>query len=160
MDRKRLLYGMFVVMAVVLLAGCGRQQTPAPAPEPMRPQMQMQDDRRLMMQADDAALIAEQHDEVDRAYAVMSGPDMVLVGIDLDDDVSDDEARRIEEALAEEIPNRLQGVERAVVTSDPDFFERIRRIGEGVAEGRPLSEFADETQEMIDRLSPRARMED
>lgn len=158
MGAKRIGYVLLMTALLVLLAGCGQQQA-APGPEPNARMQDGRMDDAMMMKADEAKRIAEQKRGVDNAYAVVTGPSTIMVGIFLDDDVSDEEASRIEKELAEELPERLDGVQQAMVTSNPDTAERIREIGRGVREGRPLSEFADEIEDLTQRITPQSGSE-
>ena len=115
----------------------------------------MSDGQADVGMADEAVELAEQVEGVDTAYAVVTGPSTLMVGLVLAQGIGEEEASRIEEQVADELPRRLEGVEEVVVTSNPDLVERIREIGRGVREGRPVSEFADEVDEIMDRLAPR-----
>lgn len=152
MQAHAMRYMLVAVLVCLALAGCSWRQT-APAPEPNQRLMDGRDDT-AMMQADDAVRMAEAKEGVDRAYAVVSGPGTILVGLVLDEDVSDERAAQIEDELSKELPQQLSGVTRVMVSSNPDVAERIREIGRGVREGRPLSEFADELEDLTERMMP------
>lgn len=140
-----------LLLVLSLAAGCGRQNA-VPGPEPGQ---RMTDGQADVGMADEAVELAEQVEGVDTAYAVVTGPSTLMVGLVLAQGIGEEEASRIEEQVADELPRRLEGVEEVVVTSNPDLVERIREIGRGVREGRPVSEFADEVDEIMDRLAPR-----
>lgn len=148
---KRMRYLVPLLLLFIVVAGCGRQNA-APAPEPNRgPTM---DQRADMGQADEAKRIAEETEGVTSAYAVVTGPSMLMVGLFLEEGMSDERATQIEDELADKIRDELDGVNRVMVTSNPDIAQRIREIGRGVEEGRPISEFADETEDIMERLTP------
>lgn len=153
----RYLIPLLLLVLSLAAAGCGRQNA-APGPEPGR--SGMMDDRTDMRMndmgmAEEAAELADEVEGVDDAWAVVIGPSQVMIGLMLEEGIDETEAERIEERVAEEVPRRLDGVEDVTVTSNPDMVERIREISRGVREGRPVSEFADEIDEMMNRLAPR-----
>ncbi|MGB9887694.1 MAG: YhcN/YlaJ family sporulation lipoprotein [Moorellales bacterium] len=45
---------------------------------------------------------------------------------------------------------------RVLVTTDPDLIARIKKIGEGVKAGKPVSSFNRKVTEVVRRLAPAA----
>lgn len=153
----RYLVPLLLLVLSLAASGCGRQNA-VPGPEPGRTgTMDDRTDTRMtdMGLADEAAELADDIDGVDDAYAIVTGPFSLMVGLMLEEGIDEARAEQIEERVADELPRRLDGVDEVVVTSNPDMVERIREIGRGVREGRPVSEFADEIEEMMDRIAPR-----
>lgn len=153
---------VFILVLAVVVAACGGGTT-APAPETDRSTPdtpgtltdRQDQDNEMTRLAERAARLAKEKDGVRDASAVMTAPEMLVVGLFLESDVDEQEVQNIERELTEEIPEKLDEIEKVTVSANPDVAERIRDIGRGIAEGRPLSQFKQEMEEINNRIMPR-----
>jgi len=147
--------------ATVLLAsfGCSAQRRPdlgqnpqaptAPAPERPLPTDPNQSSRL----ADQLAGQANQVQGVDSTTVVLTGS-TALVGINLK---SGADAATVKNQVADVVKRADNRVKNVLVSTDPELNQRIVSISKGLAEGRPLSAFTNEVNELIKRLSPAGR---
>lgn len=161
MKIKRLI-SLLLVGILVLLAslGCSAQRKPetgqgnppAPtAPAPARPlPTNPTDSSRL---ADKLAGDALKVNGVDRATVVLTGS-TAIVGCNLKPGA---DAAAVKNEVASAVKQSDSRVKNVLVSTDPELNQRIVRISRGVAEGRPLSGFSQEINELLKRLSPAAR---
>jgi YhcN/YlaJ family sporulation lipoprotein len=56
------------------------------------------------------------------------------------------------EKKAKQADNRIT---RVVVTADPDMVSRIKGIFKDIGNGKPISGFTDELNEMMNRITPK-----
>lgn len=152
---RRLAFAAALTVLLLALAGC-RPAAPAPEMQPDQQRMMEQDmpDADWRERAQEAENVSETKEGVQNAVAIISAPATVLVGLFLDAGVEAAETQRLERELAEEIPQEVDGVQRALVSSNPDVAQRIRSISEGVAKGRPISEFNDQIRDLVARMTP------
>jgi len=88
---------------------------------------------------------------VQNAWGITSGS-IALVAVELNDMV-----RGQVEAVKDEVSDQVEelpGIDRAIVTADPDLVVRIRKISEGIAAGQPLSSFRTEIDALLRSLAP------
>lgn len=98
--------------------------------------------------------VAAEQREVESASCLITG-DTAMVGLqfnrqykgDLTDDIKKQVDRKVRDA-----DNRIK---RVVVTADPDLVSRIEEMFNDIGKGKPLSGFADEINEMINRINPK-----
>lgn len=82
--------------------------------------------------------IAQRTPGVRNATAVVLG-DYAVVGIDLDKNLDRERVGTIKYSVAQALKNDPYGA-NAVVTSDPDMIQRLREMGQGIREGKPVKE--------------------
>lgn len=90
---------------------------------------------------------------VDKATVVLTGS-TALVGVNLKPGADANTVKNEVAGVVQKADNRIKNV---LVSTDPELNQRIVRISKGVAEGRPISGFAKEIDELIKRLSPTAK---
>jgi len=156
---KRLLAALFMgIFLLAALFGCAGQKKPfgvgqgnppaptAPAPQDPLPKAPNEADRLANALAAEALKI----EGVKGASVVLTGS-TALVGIDLNPGA---DANIVKERVANTLRNANNQVANVLVSTDPEISSRIAGISKGVAEGRPLSSFSAEVNEIIKRLSP------
>lgn len=76
-----------------------------------------------------------------------------VVGIDVDKDVDRSKVGTIKYAVAEAMRDDRYGA-NAVVVADPDTVERLKKMGQSIKEGRPVSGVLDELADIVGRVMP------
>ncbi len=95
----------------------------------------------------------ERLDNVDRAYVLISG-NTAIVGIDMDRNVEGQITRDLKDRIEKIVKDTKNDIENVSVTADPDLFTRIRNMAEDIVNGRPISGFAEEFEEILRRINP------
>ncbi|MFC7392414.1 YhcN/YlaJ family sporulation lipoprotein [Scopulibacillus cellulosilyticus] len=154
---KRLL--VFLISAVVL-TGCSANQNNTKSGQPANNKnihemsQSVKQNKRISNQqiANRLVNIADKTPGVRSATAVVLG-DYAVVGIDLDKNLDRDRVGTIKYSVAQALKNDPYGA-NAVVTSDPDTVQRLREMGQGIREGKPVKGIADELANMVERIMP------
>jgi YhcN/YlaJ family sporulation lipoprotein len=89
---------------------------------------------------------------VNHATAVVAG-DYAVVGIDVDKNLDQTRVGSIKNAVANALKNDPYGA-NAVVTSDPDIYQRLRNIAKHIRNGKPASGIAEELSAIVERIVP------
>ena len=112
-------------------------------------------------QADRLEKSVEQMTGVDDATVVVSG-NTAYVGIDTDGDVSGKKfsygnstgVAALKQACAQKVRASNPQIQTVYVSTDANFGERLRRVGDGVRTGSPVNGFRNELNELVRRLTP------
>ncbi|SHH06773.1 YhcN/YlaJ family sporulation lipoprotein [Tepidibacter thalassicus] len=91
---------------------------------------------------------------VNNCTVAISG-DTCLVGVDLDKNVEGNLTNDLKNKIKSTCKNTDKNIKKVVVTADADLYERIKRIGQDINSGRPLTGIGNEIQEIIRRVTPR-----
>lgn len=92
---------------------------------------------------------------VNKATAVVSGKTIYL-GLDLKANLNKNQSKSTEK----DVESRVKRMERGytvMVTSDIDTVTRIKKVANGLAQGKPLSSFKNELETIGTRLTPKTR---
>jgi len=100
-----------------------------------------------------ADMVAEQ-DKIDSATCVITG-NTALVGVQFDKQYKGKLTDSIKKSIDRKVKQEDKRITRVVVTADPDLVTRIEDMFEDIGKGKPLSGFAEEISEMINRIQPR-----
>ncbi|NLY78188.1 MAG: YhcN/YlaJ family sporulation lipoprotein [Tissierellia bacterium] len=103
--------------------------------------------------ADRIAKEIERLNNVDEASVLLSG-NTAIVGVDMDDDVEGQITSDLKQRIAKIVKNRNKDIENVSITADPDLFTRISNMAEDITNGRPISGFADQFEEILRRITP------
>ncbi|HWI55321.1 MAG TPA: YhcN/YlaJ family sporulation lipoprotein [Desulfobacteria bacterium] len=144
-----------VMFFSTLALGCQAAKKPDnPNRVPPRNERNVGDaDDKLDRRAENLAKEANKVKGVRKAAVVISGS-MAYVGIDLQPNFKGKTTESVKEAVADRVENADKKITRAYVTSDVGLVTRIRRVADGIANGRPISSFADEIREIGARIVP------
>jgi len=112
-------------------------------------------------QADSIARSIEQMTGVDNATVVVSG-NTAYVGVDTDGDLTGrnisygnaTDLTAVKSACAQRVRSANPNIKTVYVSTDADFFERLRRVGDGVRNGRAADGFRNELNTLIRGLTP------
>lgn len=92
--------------------------------------------------------------EIESATCVITG-NTALVGVQFNDQYKGGVTDRIKEKVERVCKDEDPEIDRVIVTADPDVFARIEDILRDIGEGRPVSGFAEEIEELINRIQPK-----
>ncbi|KJS83118.1 MAG: hypothetical protein JM58_13225 [Peptococcaceae bacterium BICA1-8] len=166
---KKLILLLAVTLLVTMILGlaCTPQRSPAPAPRDNNlgagdTRMEDRDlDERRAEDNNEAQKKAEKMAEkiVDEVQGINSATvvfaeEIVYVGIDLHADYTGNEAENVKKEVARIVKEDDPDIETVYVTEDADTFTRLQRIGRDIENGRPISGFLDELQNMFRRVTP------
>jgi len=79
-----------------------------------------------------------------------------LVGINLTSGTKGNLNAQIKKEVEDAVKKADRNIARVSVTADPDLFTRIGNIARDIGQGRPISGFATEVEEIIRRITPGA----
>lgn len=110
-------------------------------------------DRNLSDRAENIARKVANLNDVNSATVVISG-DTALVGVDiknnLEGNITDDLKGKIRK-IVKNTDNRIDNVS---VTADPDLYQRLSNMARDIRNGKPISGFSNEIQEILRRITP------
>lgn len=92
--------------------------------------------------------------EIESATCIITG-DTAMIGVQFDDQYKGELTDKIKKKVEEVAKRADKDIDRVVVTADPDIVSRIEDIFEDIGEGRPLSGFAREINELLNRIQPK-----
>lgn len=112
-------------------------------------------------QADLIARSCERVQGVDNATVVVSG-NTAYVGIDTERGNTGrnvgygtaNDMAGIKRQCSQQVKAANPNITTVYVSADADFLERIRRVGDGIRNGRPVDGFRNELTELVRRLTP------
>ncbi|MEW6182668.1 MAG: YhcN/YlaJ family sporulation lipoprotein [Bacillota bacterium] len=167
MKRTKLITGVVMLLLAAnlcLAAGCsvsrkpmpdpatpGTPTTPSPAAKPLPT-----DPREQSRLASRLASEASRVPGVNKATVFLTGH-TAYVGLNLKAGVERVETNTIKRQVADRLKKMETRLTKVMVTTDTDTFTRIKRVQEGIAEGRPVSAFAKEISEINRRMTPTTR---
>ncbi len=143
---RMFLLTLCLLMAVIMAAGC----TAARKPEADANRNPVAQENR---QARNLAREATRVEGVKSAYVVVSG-NMAVVGLNINRGVESTETNRIKTEVGQRLRNADRQISDVRISTDADTITRIRKISEGVNQGRPLSEFTKQLNEIVRRTAP------
>lgn len=131
-------------------AGQGKPPAPtAPAPGTPLPTNPTESSRLAQMLSAEAQKVKG----VDKATVVLTGS-TAMVGASIK---PGSDASTVKTQVGDAIKKADGRVKNVLVSTDPELNQRLIRISQGLAGGRPISAFSTEIQEILKRLSPSAK---
>lgn len=85
---------------------------------------------------------------------VVFAKEMAYVGIDLYANLSGTEAENVKKEVAKIVKEENPDIKTVYVTEDADTFTRLQKIAKDIENGKPLSGFLEELQNMFQRVTP------
>lgn len=112
-------------------------------------------------QADRLARTCETVPGVDNATVVISG-NTAYVGVNTDGDLTGrniaygtaSDLSSVKRQCAQKIKTANPNIQTVYVSTDANFFDRLRRVGNGVRNGTPVESFRNELSNLIRNLTP------
>lgn len=155
---KKTLY--FVTLVAVLsifiltLSACAPQQRPAPTqPAPTPAPGPAVDNGRNNEMAEMLADKINRMEEINSATVVLSDK-RAWVGVDLKANTSDKLTDEVKNKITDTVKNTDRSIDTVYVTADADTVTRLRNIARDTANGKPISGFLDQLDEIGKRITP------
>ncbi|MBR3119994.1 YhcN/YlaJ family sporulation lipoprotein [Oceanobacillus profundus] len=153
-------FTLLFLVGIILLAACGQQEDPPLAEEQENNQLvQVKNSDPTKLEdlsnteiANHLANVASDVPSVDDAAAIVAGP-YTVVGIDVDKDLDRSRVGTIKYSVSEALYHDPYG-KTAIVVADADVMERIRGMGDKMAQGHPVQGFVDELAAIVGRYMP------
>lgn len=92
--------------------------------------------------------------EVESATCVISGS-TAIIGVQFDDQYKGEMTDEIKKKIDQLVKRTDTRINRVAVTADPDLVSRIEDIFEDIGQGKPLSGFVKEINELLNRIQPK-----
>ena len=176
MKNKSIILAVCILLLISLMAGCNSAQRPEPQ-TPAQDQQGIDRDRvtdennitdnnkpimdnktttdNMSERADRIVREVENVNDVKKAAVVIT-EGTALVGIDLTSGTKGELNSRIKQDVENAVKKADKDITKVSVTADPDIFTRIENIAKDIGEGRPLSGFSTEIEEIMRRIIPGA----
>lgn len=171
--RKFFVFWFIFVIIVISLTACARGPEQRPSPPPADDMRWDESNQNLQGKgnmkksdtpdritpsgqkqlADDLAIVAEKVKGV-RSAAVVVTLDTAIVGIKLENNLKPQNSVKIKKEVEEALKKVQPGIDNVSVTADPDLVRRIEGIAEGIASGRPVTQFTQEISDILTRINP------
>jgi YhcN/YlaJ family sporulation lipoprotein len=175
--RKFLVFSASLLLIMLVITACAparrpdindndnnrpQQQTrfiprqPAPVPNPVSPRTAQDDvpNTSYMNRTRKISDRIEDLKEVETAACIITG-NTALVGIQFDEQYKGTKTDAIKEKVEKAAKAADARVNNVVVTAEPDTLSRIQSILRDVGQGRPISGFTEEINELINRVQPK-----
>jgi type III secretory pathway lipoprotein EscJ len=164
---KKLISVLMLFLLLITIGACHKK-----AANPVNPQNQSQPDasadagiseRRVL--TNKFSKLAEAVEGVEKASVVVNdlpaengsgqnaqpqnpGKVSALVGLTLDNNISEAKAAEIDKTVKDSIVNNEPRAAEVVVTRKPELIQRIDRVAGGIVEGRAITEFKEEVDKI------------
>ncbi|WP_449539875.1 YhcN/YlaJ family sporulation lipoprotein [Ferdinandcohnia sp. Marseille-Q9671] len=154
----RYIYILLFASILFMLSGCGTTNNNAGEDE-KESRVQVKNtvedhvDRKTGQEiASHLVEIASSVPNVNDATAVVIGK-FAVVGIDVSAKLDRSRVETIKYSVAESLQHDPHGA-NAVVVADADTFERLRKMGQEIEKGRPITGILDELAQIVGRIIP------
>jgi len=166
---------LIVIIASVMVltvAGCSLSSKPAPKPSQPRqneniktpvpkqdsginvtPSRNNQDETL----ASKLAKAAEKVEGVKRATVVVSGS-TAFVGLEVESNVDESEVDKVKTNAMKAVQGADDSIKTVNITTDPNLITRLKKIAQGIEDGKPVSSFTKELNELAQRISPKSNV--
>lgn len=95
----------------------------------------------------------EKLNEVNSASVLISG-ETAIVGVDMKANVQGQLTKNLKQKIERIVKNTDDDIENVSITADPDLFTRITDIADDIMDGKPVSGFASQIEEILRRITP------
>lgn len=121
---------------------------------------ELNDDNTLDNTGDNMAnrskVISEKLTEIDgikNATVIITG-NTALIGVDIPADTQDDKIKELKNKVESTTKNADKVIDNVAITADADIVTRIKNMGKDITDGKPISGFGEEIEEIIKRITP------
>lgn len=169
--KKDIRHGSIALLICLLILafaviGCTPTRRPAPTPQPPAPRTATPprtvtppatpdtDANNMIARSQHIADKVAAMSEVEKAAVVITG-NTALVGVTIEGATEGKLSDQVKKNIETTVKASDKAIDNVVVTADPDLFDRIRIMMSDIAKGKPLSGFAKEINEMINRITPK-----
>jgi len=166
--------GWACIMTFVLLTACAPAERPTPSPVPSPNQTRIVRERmapsptpspfpsptapgiggNLSSRAEKIANEVAKMKEVDTATVVITG-NTAMVGVQFDKQYKGEMTTKLKEMIDNRVKKVDKDIDNVAVTAEPDLFSRIKTLASDIENGKPLTGFVQEIQEILNRINPR-----
>ncbi len=150
---------MVLLLGLFLLAGgCTAAKKPLTTPTPQSDnttQVKVPATTDSQQLAKKVAAEASKVEGVTSATAIVSVK-RIYIGLDVKADLEKSRVAAVEKMVLDRIKKMEPGY-TVVVSSDVDTVTRIKKVAQGLAQGKPLASFSQEIQTIDSRLTPRTQ---
>jgi len=91
--------------------------------------------------------------EVKNTTVLLSG-NTAIIGVEIDRNVQGQMTDDLKNKIIKAVKDADGSIRNVSVTANPDLFTRISNIEKDIRDGRPISGFAEEFQEILRRINP------
>lgn len=134
--------------------------TPSPTPitpSPTNPKVQSQRSRNTSHSlAKKLANTAEKIEGVRSATVVVSDS-MAFVGLEINSNIQNSKTNEIKNKVINALKKEDKSLKDVSVTTDPNLITRLKKIAQGVEDGKPISGFSKELEEITRRMVPKTK---
>ncbi|SFG95603.1 sporulation lipoprotein, YhcN/YlaJ family [Desulfotomaculum arcticum] len=154
-----LLMALIMLFTVLAFSGCTTAaRKPAPPPDTTSPNQTAPNNTMTTNNTDTAKAkrIASETDKVDgvtKSTVVVAGS-KAYVGIDINANIEKNQTKAVENEVSNRIKNVEPTINTVYVSSDVDTVTRLKKVAQGISQGKPVSSFARELSEIGRRLTP------
>jgi YhcN/YlaJ family sporulation lipoprotein len=107
----------------------------------------------LSKRADRIAKNVTKLNDVNSTTVVISG-NTALVGVDIKDNVEGKITNNLKRRVEKTVRDTDKNITNVSITADADLYRRISNMATDIKNGRPISGFANEIQEILRRITP------
>lgn len=164
--KKLLTISTLFLSLLLAFSGCSMSQKPSQKPAPPAKIAPRPQDNTTMpnkkpaspahTQASKLAQAAEEVNGVKAATVVVTGT-TAMVGLETEPGIEDEKTEKIKKQVIEEIKRADSSIKTVSVTTDPNLITRLKKIADGIKQGRPISSFTDELAEITRRMTPKTK---
>ncbi|NLZ51618.1 MAG: YhcN/YlaJ family sporulation lipoprotein [Thermoanaerobacteraceae bacterium] len=166
---------LIIISTIVLsfslaLSGCSASKKPAPkstppakmTPTPAKdinpatPTPNRKPATPAHTQASKLSQAAEEVEGVKAATVVVTGT-TVMIGLETEPGIEDKQTEKIKTKVTEQVKKADNSIKTVSITTDPNLITRLKKIAQGIKDGKPISSFTDELAEITRRLTPKTK---
>lgn len=92
-------------------------------------------------------------DEVNRASVLINNR-TAIVGVDMENNAEGEVTRNLKQKIERTVRDADDNIENVSISADPDLFTRISNMVRDIGDGRPMSGFGNEFEEILRRINP------
>lgn len=107
----------------------------------------------LSRRANSIARRIAQLNEVNRCSVLLSG-DTAIVGVDIANNLEGRMTTELKQKIENIVKDMDNNIKNVSITADPDLFTRISNMARDIRDGRPITGFANQFQEILRRITP------
>lgn len=107
----------------------------------------------LSRRANSIARRIAQLNEVNRCSVLLSG-DTAIVGVDMANNLEGRMTTELKQKIENIVKDMDNNIKNVSITADPDLFTRISNMARDIRDGRPITGFANQFQEILRRITP------
>ncbi|MCF6460062.1 YhcN/YlaJ family sporulation lipoprotein [Clostridium sp. Cult3] len=91
--------------------------------------------------------------EVNSASVLISG-NSCIVGVDMKNNIQGKMTTDLKQKIERTVRNTDSSIKNVSITADPDLYTRISNMATNIGNGRPITGFAKEFEEILRRITP------